>query len=144
MHLNSQSARAGLMDVHAQASRAQLSCIRPDLGPPTADRSRWDKVGSSFRNRCLPRSPWMENTDRSLHAFGNWTSVDTLRLKLLKIGARLCISVRRVVLQLSAAYHWKPRFQHAWQALRCRNMPLSENSAHPGLPWPSHAQKRTT
>ena len=45
--------------------------------------------------------------------------VDTLRLKLLKIGARLRISVRRVVLQLSAAYPWKPLFQHAWQALRC-------------------------
>ena len=45
--------------------------------------------------------------------------VDTIRLKLLKIGARLRISVRRVVLQLSAAYPWKPLFQHAWQALRC-------------------------
>src|SRR6201998_4068592 len=44
--------------------------------------------------------------------------VDTIRLKLLKIGARLRISVRRVVLQLSAAYPWKPLFQHAWQALR--------------------------
>jgi hypothetical protein len=54
---------------YTQASRAQLSCTRPDLGPPTANRSRWDKVGSSFRNRCLPRSAWMENTDRSLHAF---------------------------------------------------------------------------
>jgi hypothetical protein len=45
--------------------------------------------------------------------------VDTIRLRLLKIGARLRISVRRVVLQLSAAYPWKPLFHHAWQALRC-------------------------
>jgi hypothetical protein len=45
--------------------------------------------------------------------------VDTIRLKLLKIGARLRISVRRVVLELNAAYPWKPIFQQAWQALRC-------------------------
>jgi hypothetical protein len=45
--------------------------------------------------------------------------VDTIRLRLFKIGARLRISVRRVVLQLSAAYPWKPLFQHTWQALRC-------------------------
>ena len=45
--------------------------------------------------------------------------VDTIRLKLLKIGALVKISARRVRLQLSAAYPWKPIFQHAWQALRC-------------------------
>jgi hypothetical protein len=45
--------------------------------------------------------------------------VDTLRLKLLKIGAIVRISVRRVLLQLSAAYPWKTLFAHAWQALRC-------------------------
>jgi hypothetical protein len=45
--------------------------------------------------------------------------VDTIRLKLLKIGALVKISVRRVRLQLSAAYPWKAIFQHAWQAVRC-------------------------
>ncbi len=45
--------------------------------------------------------------------------VDTIRLKLLKIGALVKVSARRVRLQLSAAYPWKAILQHAWQALRC-------------------------
>jgi hypothetical protein len=45
--------------------------------------------------------------------------VDTIRLKLLKIGALVRISVRRVVLELSTAYPWKDHFAQAYQALRC-------------------------
>ena len=45
--------------------------------------------------------------------------VDTIRLKLLKIGAIVRISVRRVLLQLSSAYPWKDIYAHAFHALRC-------------------------
>ena len=45
--------------------------------------------------------------------------VDTIRLKLLKIGAIVRISVRRVLLQLSSAYPWKDVFAAAFHALRC-------------------------
>jgi len=45
--------------------------------------------------------------------------VDTIRLKLLKIGAIVSISVRRVVLQLSSAYPWKDVYAAAFHALRC-------------------------
>jgi len=45
--------------------------------------------------------------------------VDTIRLKLFKIGAIVRVSVRRVLLQLSSAYPWKAIFVHAYQALRC-------------------------
>jgi hypothetical protein len=45
--------------------------------------------------------------------------VDTIRLKLLKIGAIVRISVRRVLLQLSSAYPWKDLYAHAFHALRC-------------------------
>jgi len=45
--------------------------------------------------------------------------VDTIRLKLFKIGAIVRISVRRVLLQLSSAYPWKDIFTQAFQALRC-------------------------
>ena len=45
--------------------------------------------------------------------------VDTIRLKLLKIGAILRISVRRIVLQLSSAYPWKDIYAAAFHALRC-------------------------
>jgi hypothetical protein len=41
------------------------------------------------------------------------------RLKLLKIGAIVRVSVRRVLLQLSSAYPWKDHFAQAYNALRC-------------------------
>jgi hypothetical protein len=44
--------------------------------------------------------------------------VDTIRLKLFKIGAIVRLSVRRVLLQLSSAYPWKAIFAHAYHALR--------------------------
>ena len=45
--------------------------------------------------------------------------VDTIRLKLLKIGAIVRVSVRRIGLQFSSAYPWKEIFAHAFHALRC-------------------------
>ncbi len=45
--------------------------------------------------------------------------VDTIRLRLLKIGAIVRLSVRRVLLQLSSAYPWKDIYAHAFHALRC-------------------------
>ena len=45
--------------------------------------------------------------------------VDTIRLKLLKIGALVRLSVRRVLLQLSSAYPWKDIYARAFHALRC-------------------------
>ena len=45
--------------------------------------------------------------------------VDTIRLKLFKIGTLVRISARRVWLQMSSAYPWKDLYQHAWAALRC-------------------------
>ena len=45
--------------------------------------------------------------------------VDTIRLKLFKIGAIVRISVRRILLQMSSAYPWKDIFAHAFHALRC-------------------------
>jgi hypothetical protein len=45
--------------------------------------------------------------------------VDTIRLKLFKIGAIVRISVRRITLQLNSAYPWKNLFAQAFRALRC-------------------------
>ena len=45
--------------------------------------------------------------------------VGTIRLKLLKIGAIVRLSVRRVLLQLSSAYPWKDIYAQAFHALRC-------------------------
>jgi hypothetical protein len=45
--------------------------------------------------------------------------VDTIRLKLFKIGAIVRISVRRIVLQMSSPYPWKYLYAQAFHALRC-------------------------
>ena len=45
--------------------------------------------------------------------------VDTIRLRLFKIGAIVRVSARRVWLQLSSAYPWQAIFTHAYHALRC-------------------------
>ncbi len=42
--------------------------------------------------------------------------VDTIRLKLFKIGAIVRISVRRILLQMSSAYPWKDIYAHAFHA----------------------------
>jgi len=44
--------------------------------------------------------------------------VDTIRLKLVKIGAIVQVSARRVLVQLSSAYPWKDLYTHTFQALR--------------------------
>jgi len=43
----------------------------------------------------------------------------TIRLRLLKIGAQIRGSVRRVRLSLSTGYPWQKLFAQAWAALRC-------------------------
>jgi hypothetical protein len=45
--------------------------------------------------------------------------VDTIRLRLFKIGAVVRISVRRIVLRMSSAYPWKDIYTQAFHALRC-------------------------
>jgi hypothetical protein len=45
--------------------------------------------------------------------------VDTIRLRLLKIGAVVRVSVRRVLLQFSSSYPWQAIFGQVYRALRC-------------------------
>jgi hypothetical protein len=45
--------------------------------------------------------------------------VDTIRLKLFKIGAIVRISIRRIVLELSSTYPWKDLYARCFHALRC-------------------------
>ena len=48
---------------------------------------------------------------------------DTIRVKLLKIGATIQVSVRRVVLALSEAYPFQAVFERAWANLRALAAP---------------------
>jgi len=43
----------------------------------------------------------------------------TIRLQLLKIGAQIRITARRVWLSLASSYPLQPLFAHVWTALRC-------------------------
>ena len=45
--------------------------------------------------------------------------VDTIRLKLFKIGALLRISARRVWLEMHSFYQWQHIYARAYHALRC-------------------------
>ena len=45
--------------------------------------------------------------------------VDTIRLKLFKIGTIVRLSVRRAQLEMSSAYPWKELYTRAFQALLC-------------------------
>ena len=45
--------------------------------------------------------------------------VQTIRLRLLKIGALLRITVRRVWISMASSYPHQQLFHHAWAALRC-------------------------
>lgn len=45
--------------------------------------------------------------------------VQTIRVRLLKIGARIRISARRVLVSMSSRYPWQGLFAQAWAAMRC-------------------------
>jgi len=45
--------------------------------------------------------------------------VSTIRLRLLKIGALLRITVRRIWISMTSSYPHQQLFHHAWVALRC-------------------------
>jgi len=45
--------------------------------------------------------------------------VGTIRLRLLKIGALLRITVRKIWISMAASYPHQQLFHHAWAALRC-------------------------
>jgi hypothetical protein len=45
--------------------------------------------------------------------------VSTIRSKLLKIGAQVRVTVRKVWVSMASSYPWQPLFQQVWANLRC-------------------------
>jgi hypothetical protein len=45
--------------------------------------------------------------------------VSTIRTKLLKIGAQVRISVRKVWISMASSYPWQRVYQQVWSNLRC-------------------------
>lgn len=56
---------------------------------------------------------------------------DTIRVKLLKIGATIQVSIRRVVLALSEAFPFQTIFQRAWENLRVLSTSFTHAPEHP-------------
>jgi len=61
----------------------------------------------ALRRMALQGTEWAE------------AQVDTIRLKLFKIGALVRIRARRVWLELSSTYPWKQMYAKAFDQLRC-------------------------
>jgi hypothetical protein len=62
---------------------------------------------------------------------------DTIRVKLLKLGATIQVSIRRVVLALSEAFPFAAIFQRAWENLRTLTVSLPPTA--PNHPPPQTA-----
>ena len=45
--------------------------------------------------------------------------VCTIRTQLLKIGAQIRVSVRRVLVSMASSYPWQDLYQQVWFNLRC-------------------------
>jgi hypothetical protein len=45
--------------------------------------------------------------------------VSTIRTKLLKIGAQVRITVRRIWISMASSYPWQSVYQQVWTNLRC-------------------------
>ena len=45
--------------------------------------------------------------------------VSTIRLKLLKIGAQIRVTVRKVWVSMASSYPWQDLYQQVWSNLRC-------------------------
>jgi hypothetical protein len=45
--------------------------------------------------------------------------VSTIRTKLLKIGAQVRVSVRKVWVSMTSSYPWQNLYQKVWTNLRC-------------------------
>jgi len=45
--------------------------------------------------------------------------VSTIRIKLLKIGAQIRVSVRKVLVSMASSYPWQDLYRQVWSNLRC-------------------------
>jgi hypothetical protein len=63
---------------------------------------------------------------------------DTIRVKLLKLGATIQVSVRRVVLALSEAFPFQAIFARAWENLRNLGGSMPSSTSAPERPPPQN------
>ena len=103
-----------------------------------ADRVSCQTMRANQVRLCLSTVAYL--VMRSLREFGlkdtemAAAQCDTIRVKLLKIGATIQVSVRRVVLALSEAFPFQTIFARAWENLRNLIVPLQTTAPEPPPP----------
>jgi hypothetical protein len=114
----------------AQALYERLYCARGEMENRTKEQFQL------FADRLSTHWLWSNQVRLSLSAFAYvlvdslrrlalsgtvlaQAEVNTIRLRLLKIGALVRVSVRRIYVSLASAHPAARVFAHAWQALRC-------------------------
>lgn len=108
-----------------------------------ADRVSCQTMRANQVRMCLSTVAYI--VMRALRDFGlretelSQAQCDTIRVKLLKIGATIQVSVRRVVLALSEAFPFQAIFQRAWQNLRDLGASFLAFTQAPGNPPPDPA-----
>jgi hypothetical protein len=114
----------------AQALYERLYCARGEM------ENRIKEQFQLFADRLSTHWLWSNQVRLSLSAFAYvlvdslrrlalsktvlaQAEVNTIRLRLLKIGALVRVSVRRILVSLASAHPAARVFAQAWQALRC-------------------------
>src|SRR5205085_5658817 len=93
-----------------------------------ADRVSCSTMRANQIRLCLSTVAYL--VMRALRQFGlketelAQAQCNTIRVKLLKLGAVVKVTVRRVVLALSEAYPWQAVFQRVWENLKALAVPL--------------------
>lgn len=109
-----------------------------------ADRVSCQTMRANQVRLCLSTVAYI--VMRALRDFGlrdtalEQAQCDTIRVKLLKIGATIQVSVRRVVLALSEAFPFQTIFQRAWENLRQLGALFASIAAAPEHPPPDPAR----
>ena len=108
-----------------------------------ADRVSCQTMRANQVRLCLSTVAYI--VMRALRDFGlrdtefSQAQCDTIRVKLLKIGATIQVSVRRVVLALSEAFPFQTIFQQAWENLRQLGSMFAFSAGAPQHPPPASA-----
>lgn len=108
-----------------------------------ADRVSCQTMRANQVRLCLSTVAYI--VMRALRDFGlrdtefSQAQCDTIRVKLLKIGATIQVSVRRVVLALSEAFPFQSIFQQAWENLRQLGSTFAFSAGAPQHPPPASA-----
>ena len=116
----------GDMENRIKECQADLFADRTPAATMRANQLRLWFASMAYVLICALRRVGLAGTELARATCG------TLRLKLLKIGAQVTISVRRVKIALASSYPWQQMFSLAYARLDVPR-PETARSAHPAI-----------